>query len=417
MVNLSTAIRASGAWLTRHWRQLVRAAGLAAALAGTAANAAAPPIVLPFQFEDGRVYVPVRIGASPSAWFILDTGAGTCGVDEALARSLGLASTAIDNVGGAGAGSSRASRIETLAVSVDSVPLTCKAVTVAPFDQLLATTGGRHVGGIVGGAFFREHVVALDFARRQLTLHAPASWHYSGPGVRVPFDLDTQLPMAWAALTLADGRQVAAHVVLDLGAKSTLLVPEHFARQHQLGEALGATVTTGLGAGMGGDTFYTFGRARRIGFGTGTKAGVDRPVVGLSSAGSLRSQWHDGLLGAPFLSEFHVIFDYARREMILEPAPPSGLAAAFDRSGLFLVAEGPALDAIMVRDVTAGSPASVAGVLARDRLLQVDGEPVERLGLPGTRERLRAPAGRRVQLALARDGNEVILDIELRDLI
>ncbi len=394
-----------------------RAAGLAAVLAAAAAIAAAQPVVLPFQFEDGRVYVPVRIAAAPSAWFILDTGASTCGVDEALARSLGLASTAIDNVGGAGAGSSRASRIETLALTVDAVPLTCKAVTVAPFEQLLATTSGRHVGGIVGGSFFREHVVALDFTRRQITLHDPAGWHYSGAGVRVPFDLDTELPMARASVTLADGRQVEAHVVLDLGAKSTLLVPEHFARQHRLGEALGRTVTTGLGAGMGGDTFYTFGRARRIEFGTGAKAGVDRPVVGLSSAGSLRSQWHDGLLGAPFLSEFHVIFDYARREMILEPATPSGLAAAFDRSGLFLVAEGAALDSIVVRSVTAASPASVAGVLARDRLLQIDGEPVERLGLSGARERLRAPAGRRVHLALARDGKEVIVDMELRDLI
>jgi hypothetical protein len=372
---------------------------------------------MPFQFEDGRVYVPVRIAASPSAWFILDTGASTCGVDDAMARSLGLASTAIDNVGGAGAGSSRASRIETLAVTVDNVPLTCRAVTVAPFEQLLAKTGGRHVGGIVGGSFFREHVVTLDFTRRQITLHDPAGWHYSGPGVRVPFDLDTELPMARATLTLADGRQVDAHVVLDLGAKSTLLVPEHFARQHQLGEALGKTVTTGLGAGMGGDTYYTFGHARRIEFGLSAKAGVDRPVVGLSSAGSLRSQWHDGLLGAPFLSEFRVTFDYARREMILEPASPSGLAAAFDRSGLFLVAEGPALDSIVVRDVTAGSPASVAGVLARDRLLQIDGEPLERLGLPVARERLRAPAGHRVHLALARDGKEVIVDVELRDLI
>ena len=410
MTNAATSARSMAA-------SLMHAAALTVLLAGSAAIAATPPVVMPFQFEDGRVYVPVRVANAPAAWFILDTGASTCGIDEALARSLNLTTTAMDNVGGAGAGSSRASRIETLAVTVDTVPLTCSPVTVAPFEQLLARTSGRHVGGIIGAPLFHAHVVDLDFTRRQITLHDPASWRYEGPGARVPFDLDTELPMAKALLTLADGRQVEAHVVLDLGAKSTLLVPEHFASRHQIAGSLGKTTTTGLGAGMGGDTYYTFGRARRIEFGAGTKAGVDRAIVGLSSAGSLRSPWHDGLLGAAFLSEFRVIFDYARREMILAPASPSGLAAAFDRSGLFLVAEGAALDAIVVRDVTAGSPASIAGLLPRDRLVRIDGEPLDRLGLSGARERLRAPAGRRVQMAVAREGKEVVFDVELRDLI
>jgi hypothetical protein len=384
---------------------------------GAAALVVSGERVLHFEFEDGRVYVPVRAGGASPRWFILDTGAGGVVLDEGLARELGLSATPTADATGAGAGSSRRSVVAALDLAVDGVPLAAKEVSVSPLDQLLASTSGRHVGGIIGGPFFEQHVVELDFARRTLRLHDPARWRYEGTGARVPFDLDAGVPMAPAILTLPDTRRVRARVVIDLGAKATLLVPESFARKERLGEALSPSLTIGLGAGMGGDTHYTFGRVSRIAFEAAPAAGLDGAVIGLSARGSLKSEWHDGLLGAPFLSEFRVVFDYARREMILEPVARSGLASSFDRSGLFLVAQGPGLQDVAVRAVADGTPAADSGLQARDELLRVDGEPVVALGLAGVRGKLRGAAGSEVALTVRRGSSEFRVNVRLRDLI
>jgi len=401
---------AGGQGLTRR-----TAFGLALASAGALAGRASARAPMEFLYEDGRIYVPVRLAGLSPRWFILDTGAPSTVIDRDLALEAKLPLTGDEAVTGAGAGRSSMSRAGPQVLLVGDTTLAVAAPRVSPLAELLGPTSGRAPAGIVGSQFFREHVVEIDFQRRRLTPRAPDGWTYRGAGEAFALTFVNETPLTQASLTLPDGRVVGAQVLVDLGAKATLLLPEPFIASAGLRAAFSPLVSSPFGAGFGGDTRYAFGRARRLSLGGSTRVGLDRPVVGLSEGGTLKSAWHQGLLGAEFLERFHVIFDYARARLILEPT--GGGAAAFDMSGLFLIAGGPGLSQVFVRNILPGAPAAAADLVPGDEILSVDGAQVAQVRLAGARARLKQGPGRVVSIGLARNGARRDIRLRLAQLV
>ena len=383
------------------------------ALAGPALAAAAPSPTIPFTFDDSRLWVPVRIGNGASIHqFILDTGAASIVLDADLAIRHGLALVAVGDATGAGGGRTAVGRVDRVALRVGSVALKPPSLSTSPLEVLLAGPTGHHAPGIIGAQFFKEHVVEIDFERGLLRLHDPAAFYYRGSGVIVPLRFFEGLPMTTGALTAADGTRLSLRLLVDLGAKSTLLIAEPFIARTDLRHAFPNVVEEPLGAGLGGPTRYAFARARSLSVG---RAALSRPVVGLSVGGVLKSDWYDGLLGADFLSHYRVIFDYARKRMILEArrSPPR---VAFDRSGLSVRVDGPDLDRLWVTEIVRGSPADQAGLQPGDRIERVDGRAAP-VTLSGMRGLLRGESGRPLVIGYRRAGQAGLARLVLRDLL
>ena len=373
------------------------------------------PNSVKFLYEDARIYVPVRVGSGAVRWFILDTGATDTIIDGAVARAAHLPIRGRQTVAGAGAGTSQQRETKGLTLLIGNVPMHVARPAVLDLARLLGPTSGRSPAGIIGSQFFLEHFVDVDFDRRRITVYNPGedrSAHYAR-AAKLTFADWT--PLAHVVLTLPDGRLVRANALVDLGAKSTFLVPEPFIDREKLRDSFGKMVVTGFGAGVGGDTFYAFARARRLGFAGAPGAGVANPVIGLSVQGTLRSTWNEGLLGAEFLSGFRLGFDYRHQRLLMslahrQPQP-------FDRSGLFLVAAGPGLRGIVVRQILAGGPGEAAGMMKGDRLLAVNGAPVSDLGLAAVRARLKQPGNRSVAIIYLRGAVRRMVRLELGDLL
>ena len=386
---------------------------LAFIVLGNAPAANVQPVRVPIKFEDSRVYVPVSSGRNAHGWFILDTGATPTIIDSRFAAGLHRRARNIQSVGGAGAGSSRQGEIGTVNVRVGGVPLAISNAASMELGSLLGPTSGRNPAGIIGSQFFREHTVEIDFQRRELRVWpfgTDLSDHYS---VSVPLTFNDWTPLADAKLTLPSGKTLAEHVLIDLGAKSTLLIPEPFIARYRLGDAFRKSVTLPLGAGVGGKTYYRFARAGAISLGGKTPLTLRNPVVGLSANGTLRSAWHDGLLGADYLSRFRIAFDYSRSKLLLTPI--SNAPEPLDRSGLFIVwRDNPVR--FTVRDVLAGGPGEAAGVRTGDIVLSVAGRPAERLTLGDIRNLLKSNAAA-IPLVVRRSGQTIMLTIRLMDLI
>jgi len=397
-----------------------------------AALAVPPPATrVRFEYEEGRVYVPVSAvvhGRSvPLGWFILDTGAGPVCLDAAVARRLGLAVHPMESQTGAGSGSSPAGLADGLPLRVDTVPLTPASVVVVPLDSSLAPYMGRSVAGIIGFQFFREHGVELDRSRNLLHLDPPGAADGADlprAGRRaIPFTLNDGTPMITAGLAIpgADSAVTSLRLMVDLGAKAPLLLTGPLLDRVGGEARLGPHVMASLGAGAGGETQYYFTGVHALTLGPDEVQVADTLVAGFSANGTLRSTEYDGLLGAPLLDRFAVLFDYAHARIWIAPRA-DGVAApvaltAFDRAGMFLVTRTErGVGHVMVRRVVTGSPAADAGIVEGDEVTSLDGRDASTLRLSAIRSALKGNTTRPVRLGIRRGGGTSVRVLKLRDL-
>ena len=370
---------------------------------------------VPFEFEDSRIFVPVSVNSTTPRWFILDSGAYPTILDANVAAALRLTVADAGTTTGAGRNSLRQGRARGVSLRVGSVALGPMDVVIGEMDSLLGPSQGRGAPGIIGSRFFIEHVVELDFGAGVMHVHDPKRWQYNGTGVVLPIKVGSGVPMLDGQLTAADGTVVPIRLLVDLGAKSTLLLAEPFIDANNLGPHFPRAVVSPLGAGVGGPTRYAFVRAPRLALGAGG-AGltVDSLLVGLSVGGTIRQSAFDGLLGAEFLRGYRVIFDYRHERLILEPRTPPVPPADFDMSGMFVLAEGPDRRTLVIRDVVEGGPAEAAGLLVGDTIVAIAGRAAAELRLSSVRQMLRAGDGREVAVEISRGGARRNVTVRLR---
>ncbi len=379
--------------------------------------AGAQTCIVPVQFEEARFYVPVALRSGPVRWFILDTGAQPTLIDSRVADSTGLRSRAAGATTGAGGRQTPIADADDVTLRVASIGLGPLSVRVAPLDALLGPSSGRAIPGIIGSRFFREHVVELDPATSVMRVSAPETFVYRGTGVEVPLDIVDDIPFAQGWIEAPNGKRYAARMLVDLGAKANLLVTESFMKMRGLDSVFGASVTTEFGAGMGGETQYQFVRASSIGLSGNERTRLESPIVGLSSGGTLKSTRYDALLGAEYLAHFRIIFDYARKRLILEPLGSSAGASPFDMSGLFIIAPDSGHRRLTVKSVLPGSAGALAGIRPGDVITRMDANEGETLTLAAARLQMRAPEGRTVRVQLERGGQAIVANITLRRML
>src|SRR5207245_627633 len=97
--------------------------------------------------------------------------------------------------------------------------------------------------------------------------------------------------------------------------------------------------------------------------------------------GAFASSDFSGVIGGELLRRFKVIFDYAHKQMILEPNASFADRFEYDMSGIRLRAEGDDFKTLRVRRVVENSPATEAGVREGDVISAVDGKPAAELTL------------------------------------
>jgi hypothetical protein len=276
---------------------------------------------------------------------------------------------------------------------------------------------GRRTPGVIGSQIFVEHVVELDFDQSVVRVYDPATYDYRGGGTVIPLTFVAGEPTAQGTLTLPGGAHHAVRMVVDLGAKATMLVTEPFIRSIGLREAFPTRVRATLGAGVGGETRYDFVRVPALTIGHGGAVGISDFVAGLSAEGTLRSASYDALLGVEFLSRYRVIFDYARQRMILEPRTPVVAPREADMSGMYLVMGDSDAARVSVHRVIDGSPADQAGIRVGDVIESVNGQSTPGTSLWPWRSELRSGDGRHVAVAVTRAGEHLVKTVTLRRLV
>ncbi len=194
-----------------------------------------------------------------------------------------------------------------------------------------------------------------------------------------------------AILHTPDRSPVRGRFLIDTGAAETtaLFINRPFAEKHGLLELAG-DVTEDLTIGMSGLVRFRAARLDALELGT---TRIESPTVALvrDEGGVLMSDEFDGVVTSGLLSRFRVIFDYARKRVVLEPGERSARPFVFGRSGLLLATTGEDLTTVVVDHVAADSPAAEAGLAKGDIVLTVDGVEASSIPLLRLLERTRIP--------------------------
>jgi predicted aspartyl protease len=364
---------------------------------------------IPFEEDDGHIFLQVRINDSAPLLFGLDTGAIRSIIDQRAAQSLGLKSEGTQQVGGAG-GSVESAIFKGVSIKLPGVELYNQTVWGLSLDAL-SPPMGRRIDGIIGYELFKYFVVDVDYAALRIDLYEPGPYVYRGAGQSVPIKVEQDGEIYVQAKVVAGSRPpIEGEFVIDTGGNATLMLAQTFVEEHRLLESVGQTLQAG-GGGVGGPIQLVFGRLKSFQLG-GFE--LNNPVTGFVKVGQIADAGKAGNIGGKYLRRFRIIFDYSRQRMILEPNANFHAADDFDMSGAALAADGPEFRVMKVLRVRPNSPATEAGLRAQDVIEAVDGKPITELA---RLKQLLRQEGREYLLSVNRGGQSLQVRLKLRKLI
>ncbi len=272
-----------------------------------------------FQLADSLIYMQASLNGSQPLWMMLDTGSSVTVFDEPVSKTLGIRFPGEGNAYGPGQGSSQKLAFASHAtLSFAGAELGDQTVATLPLEWFSREVG-RSTDGFLGSNVFRNYVVEIDYANQVLHLHDPTTYSYSGSGQRLPLQfIWDNIPSVRAQVVAQDGTEVSGVFLIDSGATSALWLTKAFSNAHPEFLSAKDTIEVPNVVAVGGEL------SARVGWVPAIRLGgfvVSMPFTQFSqnTSGILATPDLAGIIGAQMLRRFTVIFDYAHREMILEP--------------------------------------------------------------------------------------------------
>lgn len=348
--------------------------------------------VIPADFIDHLIFVPVRVNQGEPSLFELDTTAPVSSIDPARAAQLGLG------------------RVTTPVLTLSGVDVSFSKFAEASKPDF-ASLFGREYRGTLGNDFLASVVVDVDYARETMRLYDPAVYKYKGHGKAVRVTFLDGLPVMKARADVA-GHSFEADFVLDTALDAPVLIYDQYAAAHRLSLAKSISAASLPLAGAENDALGRLGKFQ-IG-----------PFVAESSLVVFSKQnppaIHDarlaGEIGAEMLRRFGVVFDYARGEIYFDPNSEFNSEDFEDMSGLTVAAQGSNLRKFEITEVRPSTPGADAGLKKGDIIEGVNGEAAADLSLMDLRK-LFHQLGPPYDLVITRNGKTFHAALQMRRLL
>jgi hypothetical protein len=371
-----------------------------------------PVSSLPFEYFREHIWVTMQINNSGPHVCVVDNGSNADVITEPAARAIGLHSAAVGGKTPNAKGLGEATGPE-MFVAENSVVfgvqgssiLTGQALVLnmAPVEKAL----GRGFDCVIGSPLFVRFVVEINFAKHQLTLYEPGSFVYRGQGHGVPLRIDVP-PSVRAEVLTPDGRTIKAILGLDLGSDLAFDFWSSFQSKHHILQARQTTVTA-LATGAAGEFHESLARLPSVDF-AGFR--IEKPLAAfLDIAPGAGLSQSDGYIGNAVLDRFTVIFDYSRRQVILEPNDTFGDPFTANMTGIGADATSDPARGFDVKSLDDGSVAATAGLKPGDRIVEINGVLCSTLTFESFHQMLTAE-GAPFTLKIERDGQKIDISFQ-----
>jgi hypothetical protein len=266
---------------------------------------------VPLKTRSGDLLVETRINGSEPLLFKLDTGFGITTINPNRVESLQLERVGHMIIVGI-AGEEQADTYANAVFDFGGATYTPRRIASLPSD---ARRRWRKRDGILGESFFRRFVVEIDVAKQHLRLYEPKTYEYHGSGEIIPISFKKDTPIIDATITPQGRDPITAHFEIDTGCDGDLCIGHEFtAANHLLGDDKASSSDSRRGVGGGAE----------IRAGTISELRMGNLVVKKSNAnffleGSPAGEGQAGHIGLGVLERYKMIFDYSRKQLILEP--------------------------------------------------------------------------------------------------
>ena len=370
---------------------------------------------VPFRLANNHLFVQAEINGQGKFNLFFDTG-GLNAITPEAAQALGLSTEGAFEGRGVGEKSEDISIVRIASVKLGGVVLRDQLFYVFPISEM-SKVEGLPVSGIVGYELLKRLVAEIDYDGGIINFTTPADFAPPKDAIAIPFTFESETPQIEGKI---DG--LPGLFTIDTGSRSTLDLNVPFVAEHGLLAKHPKAIEATTGWGVGGAAKSRVTRMAKLELGTGPagtgSVAVENLVTGFSlqKKGAMAKSNLAGNIGGGLLKRFDVTFDYGKQVMYLKPNGNAKTRDAYDRAGMWLLADP---EGLRVKDVTAGGPAAKAGLKVEDLIVAVDGKKATEISLPDLRIRLaNDPEGTKVGLQIrGKDGKERAVGVVLRELV
>jgi hypothetical protein len=274
------------------------------------------------------------------------------------------------------------------------------------------------VAAAVSACAAAEPQITFDPHKHVIWIPVHIEYRYSGKGAEVPLVVAGGMPFVKLQVTVPGAKPVEGLFLVDCPHPGTIIMNRPFVEQKGLLETARRELrrlVTQYAQGVNGRSDVHYGRVAELTLGPFV---LREPVAGFSQAraGSLAQKEFSGILGAEILRRFHVVFDFTRERLFLEPNRTFAEPFRYDASGMRLRSAGADFREHVIAGVAEDSAASEAKLQEGDRIIEVDGRPAKTFSLGEIAEMLKA-AGDTVAMTVRRGSQELRVSLVLRELI
>ena len=274
-------------------------------------------VEIPFEVDGNWMVILVSVNGSRPLRFVLDTGAsGTILYNSNAADSLNLKMTGTMQVRGAGGGNAQGAVpiAENVNFNIGGIEFSEGRLAVRKSPVGMPMPAGRD--GVIGRIIFATLVVEVDWGKKALKFYEPSKYKYTGKGAVLPLTFDQGgRPYTTASVAVTDDKLIPVKLVVDTGGSHTLSLDVGSKPEIKLPE--GATKTV-LGRGASGEIRGYTGQVKKFQLAGYTIENVPA-IFPDSDSGITGIGGRQGNLGAGVLRRFKIIYDYSRKQMIVEP--------------------------------------------------------------------------------------------------
>src|SRR5262245_19354903 len=240
------------------------------------------PAELTFTFTTRQPIVQVRVNGGEPVPFVVDTGASIHLIDADLVSTLrGVQPQTAPGgrqISGGGQGSIAVQTVDNLTFAVGGRSWTNQRATVVP----LGYPKTKHYAGLIGAPILMRYVPQFDFGKQILRLIEPGDYRPPDGAVRVPFELQDNLPVVHVTIDAGSG-PLDARLMVDTGASQFIHLNRPFVEKHELVDVMPDAKAANVQAAIGTPAPFLYGTGKQVVFAGKT---FDRPRIGLSRAES-----------------------------------------------------------------------------------------------------------------------------------